>query len=68
MSCVSKLDKNHKLINFPNILPNEVELKEEMEKIRIKKDEFISNIKKIEHILKKDSQNIEILFNINYEL
>ena len=68
MSFISKLDKNHRLINFPNILPNEDELKEEIVKIRIKKDEFISNIKKIEHILKKDSQNIEILFNINYEL
>ena len=46
MSCLAKHDKNHKLINFSNILPNEDELKEEMEKIRIKKDEFISNIKK----------------------
>ena len=68
MSCLAKHDKNHNLINFPNILPNEDELKEEMEKIRIKKDEFISNIKNIENILKKVCENIETLFNINYEL
>ena len=66
--CKLKHNKEHEIINYENIIPNEDEIKEEMNKFRQKIDKLSDDINKLIVFLQKISENMELYYKINYDL
>jgi len=66
--CKSKHNKNHEIINFENIYPNVEEKKEELNKFKNKIDILNKDINEIIKILNVVKENINIYYQINYDL
>ena len=68
MKCKSKHNEKHKIINYENILPDDDEIKEELNIFRNKIDKLNEDINKIIKMLKDISEEMEIYYKINYDL
>ena len=68
ISCKKKHDKNHKMISFESILPNDEEINGELIKFKSKIDLIKKYIDEIKQMLDKVIDNIEKYYKINEEL
>jgi len=68
IQCKLKHDKNHEIISFENIYPNIEEIKEELNEFKNRIDNFKKNINDIIKMLNKVKEDIDIYYNINYDL
>lgn len=66
--CKSKHNKNHEIINFENIYPNVEEKKEELNKFKNIIDILNKDINEIMKILNVVKENINIYYQIYYDL
>ena len=68
MKCKTKHDKNHQIISYENIYPNEDEIKEELNKFKIKINKLNKNINVIIDMLNAVKNGMDKYYNINCDL
>jgi len=68
IKCKSMHDKNHKIISFENLCPNEDEMKEDLNKFKVKIDKLNKNIDEIIEMLNAVKNGWNIYYNINSDL
>ena len=67
MQCEMEHD-NHKQIPYKNIIPNKEEVENSLKQIKNKIDKLNENITNIINMLKKVKDNMNLLYNINYDI
>ena len=68
LSCKQKHDRNHKMINFENILPDDVEIKNELSNFKSKIDIIKKHIDEIKEMLDKVKEYMDAYYKINFDL
>jgi len=68
ITCKKKHDKDHKMISFENIMPNDEEVKEELKNFKSKIDSLNNQIDEIKTMLDTVKDCIKKYYDINVEL